>query len=274
MKLWKAIHHWLQSFHKKPLQNPHQFLNYLRQGQEEGIIDQDTLSMIEGVLQLAQLRARDIMLPKTQMICIAHNTDFSEIIRQITEHEHSRYPVTTEGNEEVIGILHAKDLLRFYNTTDQNFDIEDVLRTPSIVPESKRIDILLREFRSSRNHMAIVIDEYGEISGFITIEDIIELITGDIEDEFDIDEDAYIKNHGNTRYIIKAQTPIRECNTILQTTFKDDLQDTIGGLITTHLGHVPVRGERVFLEGLEFKVLHADARRIKLLSCIDKRTQA
>ena len=169
--------------------------------------------------------------------------------------------------------MHAKDLLRFHAQNDEPFDLFDIAREATIVPESKRLDSLLNDFRHNRNHMAIVVDEYGAVSGFVTLEDIIEQIIGDIEDEFDIDEEAYIKTHGDAHYIIKAHTPVEEFNEQLDADFSDDHYDTIGGIIMAAFGYLPKRNEMVMVDNFEFKILNADARRIKLVECFDRRPQ-
>lgn len=227
--------------------------------------------MIEGVIQFSQMRVRDIMLPKKQITFISLNDDFKKIIETVTSSGHSRFPVTGDSEDDIIGILHAKDLLRFHGQTDEELDLSDVIRLATFVPESKRLDVLLSEFRSNRNHMALVVDEYGAVSGFVTIEDVIEQIIGDIADEFDIDEEAYIKAHGDSQYIIKAHMPIEEFNEELNCNFSDETYDTIGGIVMAGFGYLPKRGEIITLDQFEFKVINADARRIKLLSCLDKR---
>ena len=214
------------------------------------------------------------MLPKNQMVCIKEEEEYKEILKIVTRSGHSRFPVTRENADEIIGILHAKDLLRYQLTSHDSFDLLDICRQVTFVPESKRLDSLLSEFRSNRNHMAIVVDEYGEVSGFVTIEDIIEQIIGDIEDEFDIDEEAYIKAHDDSHYIIKGHTPIEDFNEQLHTNFSNETYDTIGGIVMNNFGYLPKRGEAITIGSFEFKIINADARRIKLLECIDNRVAA
>lgn len=252
--------------------NRDQLIKFLRNIHAKNIIDADTLDMLEGVILLSQLKVRDIMLPKNQMICITTDASSEEAIRIINQSGHSRFPLIENNKDNVVGIVHAKDLLRFYNLEDNNFDLLDIARQVSFVPESKRLDSLLAEFKNNRNHMAIVVDEYGEVAGFVTLEDILEQIIGDIEDEFDIDEEAYIKVHGDNHYIVKAHTPIEEFNEQLRANFSGESYDTIGGIVTTNFGYLPKRGETIELEGFKFKILNADARRIKLLECIDNRS--
>lgn len=262
----------LRQFLQVEPQNKEELINLLRDAHIRSLIDSETLGMIEGVIQFAQMRVRDIMLPKKQMTSISQDAEYKEIVDIVTSSGHSRFPVTGDHKDEIIGILHAKDLLRFQTEKDIDFDLHDIIRVATFVPESKRLDLLLSEFRSNRNHMAIVVDEYGAVSGFVTIEDIIEQIIGDIEDEFDIDEEAYIKAHGDGYYIVKAHTPIEEFNEQLHANFSDESYDTIGGIVMTNFGYLPKRGEVITIDQFEFKVINADARRIKLLACFDKRT--
>ena len=245
-----------------------ELIRLLRDAQIRALIDSDTLAMIEGVILLAQIKVRDIMHPKKHMTSIAKKASFEEIMTIVSESGHSRFPVTEEDNGDIIGILHAKDLL---GEDAENIDIEDLMREAQYVPESKRLDLLLRELRINRNHMAIVVDEYGHTSGFITLEDIIEQVTGEIEDEFDIDEEHSIRRHENGQYMIKGDTSIEEFNQTLHADFNDDIYDTMSGIIMAELGHLPQCGESITLKGLEFKIINADARCIKLLECIDLR---
>lgn len=253
--------------------NKDELINLLRESQRDALIDADTLAMIEGVILLSELKVRDVMLPKKQMHSISKRSSLLEVITLITQSGHSRFPVTEANKDEVIGILHAKDLLRFQADTSAEFDLDDLVRQALFVPESKRLDLLLREFRSNRNHMAIVVDEYGAVAGFITLEDIMEQIIGDIEDEFDIDEEAYIKKHTPSHYVIKAHIPIEEFNIALGTQLSDETYDTLGGVLIAMLGHLPARGETIAFDNLEFKIVNADARSIKLVECLDKRVK-
>lgn len=252
-------------------QNQEELVDLLRDAQIRSLISSETLAIIEGAILFSKMRVRDIMIPKNQMISINLDDKFYEIIQKVTQTGHSRFPVQDENSEEIIGILHTKDLLRYQASNIESFDLMDICRQPTFVPESRRLDSLLTEFKSKRNHMAIVVDEYGEVSGFVTIEDIIEQIIGDIEDEFDIEENAYIKAHGESHYIIKAHTPIEEFNEQLQADFSDEVYDTIGGIVMSHFGHLPKRGEMIRINSFEFRVINADARRIKLLECVDQR---
>ncbi|MCX7117987.1 MAG: CBS domain-containing protein [Legionellales bacterium] len=255
--------------HLEP-QSIEQLITVIRETQKQEIIDTETLTMIEGVILFSQMQVRDIMLPKNQMTCIDHETTLSNVFTIVTESGHSRFPVT-DSKQEVIGILHAKDLLRLKTHENTDNFLSDIVRQATFVPESKRLDLLLSDFRANRNHMAIVVDEYGAVSGFVTLEDIIEQIIGDIEDEFDIDEEAYIKAHADSHYILKAHTPIDEFNEQLHAHFSDESYDTMGGIVMSHFGYLPKRGEIITIDHFEFKVINADARRIKLLACFDKR---
>lgn len=262
----------LKQFLQVEPKNKEELITLLRDAQIRSLIDAETLGMIEGVIEFSKMRVRDIMLPKKQMTCLSEEDDLKQVIETVTTTGHSRFPVTSTNKEEIIGILHAKDLLRFYSEDISDFDLSDIVRQATFVPESKRLDLLLSEFRNNRNHMALVVDEYGTVSGFVTIEDIIEQIIGDIEDEFDVDEEAYIKVHGDAQYIVKAHTPIEEFNDQLQADFNDDVYDTIGGIVMAKFGYLPERGEMITIDQFEFKIISADARRIKLLSCLDKRS--
>lgn len=261
----------LKHFLQLEPQNKDELISLLRDAHIRALIDSETLAMIEGVILFSQMQVRDIMLPKKQMTCIEQTAELTEVVEIVTQSGHSRFPVTDNKNE-VIGILHAKDLLRFQTDENPSYDLLDIVRQATFVPESKRLDLLLSEFRSNRNHMAIVVDEYGATAGFVTLEDIIEQIIGDIEDEFDIDEEAYIKTHGDTHYMIKAHTPIEDFNEQLQANFNDETYDTMGGIVMNKFGYLPRRGEIITIDQFEFKVVNADARRIKLLECIDLRS--
>lgn len=261
----------LKQFLQGEPQNQEELVSLLRDAQIRSLINSETLAMIEGAILFSKMRVRDIMLPKNQMVFLNQDDEYGDIIKVVTRTGHSRFPVTGENSDEIIGILHAKDLLRYQLGNIESFDLLDTCRQVTFVPESRRLDSLLSEFRCNRNHMAIVVDEYGEVSGFVTIEDIIEQIIGDIEDEFDVDEDAYIKTHHDHHYIIKAHTPIEEFNEHMHTDFSDEIYDTIGGIVMNSFGYLPKRGETITINDLEFKIINADARRIKLLECIDKR---
>jgi len=255
------------------LQSKAQLTEVLRDAQLRSVIDDETLSMLEGALAFSELKVRDIMLPKKQMVSIEQQMVLEDIIPIVTKSGHSRFPVVSERMSNVVGILHAKDLLRYHNVQAENFNLRDILRQATVVPESKRLDSLLHDFRSHRNHMAIVVDEYGSLLGFVTLEDIIEQIIGDIEDEFDIDEEANIKEHTDAHYIIKGHTPIKEFNEHLHAKFSEEFYDTISGILTSNFGRLPKPGESIRIDDIEFKIISADSRRIQLIDCLDHRAQ-
>lgn len=243
-----------------------QLISVLRDAEERDILSPDMLSMIESVMQVSEMQVRDIMVPKSQMIFIDEDSKLDDILPIVIDSGHSRFPVMSESNQDVIGILLAKDLLKsHFQKAETTFDIHSILRPPKFVPQSKRLDILLREFRVNRNHMAIVIDEYGHVSGLITIEDVLEQIVGDIEDEYDIDESNEIKKHAEGSYTVKATLPIEEFNEYFKTNYSDEEFDTIGGLVLQAFGYLPKRGEVIKVGNYKFKVLHSDNRRIYLL---------
>jgi magnesium and cobalt transporter len=251
--------------------NREDLIETLETAQERGLLDHGALAMIEGVLELHELRARDLMIPRGQMAVLEHSMGFDELLQRVLESGHSRYPVIGEDRDEVLGLLLVKDLLHLIpntrNDTQDNdaqaeFDIAPYLRPALFVPESKRIDALLAELRASRNHMALVIDEYGGIAGLVTIEDILEEIVGAIDDEHDVAEDVLIRAAGNDRYIVHALTPIEEFNAATGAELSDADFDTIGGFVTHAIGHLPQRDEVIELEGFKFRVISADRRRL------------
>jgi magnesium and cobalt transporter len=237
----------------------------LRSMQQKEVIDIDALHMIEGVLQVSQMRVSEIMVPRSEIITIHKDASLDEILPIVISSAHSRFPVIGENKDEVIGVLLAKDLLNYRREEPERFIIKDILRPVIFIPESKRLNILLHEFRKSRHHIAIIVDEYGGVSGLVTIEDVLEQIVGDIEDEHDIDNYVYIRKHKDNIYSVKALTPIEDFNEFFNTELKDDEFDTIGGLILKAFGHFPKRGETVTIEGIPFTVLRSSDRRIQLL---------
>lgn len=243
-------------------------IELLREAEDRNILDPDTLAMIEGALLVSELQVRDIMIPRIQMTVVRYDDALKAILTTAIESGHSRFPVIGDDTNEVMGILLAKDLLAYTADSINPFNIKDIMRPAAFVPESKRLNILLREFRASRNHMAIVVDEYSNVAGLVTIEDVIEEIVGNIEDEHDIDEEDYIRQHGRNRYTVQAITPISEFNEYFQTNLSDEEYDTIGGLVLNAFGHLPQRGETVEYGGFTIKVLRADRRRIHLLRLI------
>lgn len=243
-----------------------QLIDTLRTAQSSELIDPDAFSMIKGVLDVSDMQVRDIMVPRGQMVVLPRDEDFERLLQSVVRSGHSRFPVIGENRDEVEGILLAKDLLHFFaEKGEKEFDLTAYLREPVYVPESKRLDILLREFRSTRNHMAIVVDEYGGVAGLVTIEDVLEQIVGEIDDEFDAEQAANIYRHSPTRHTVKALTPIEEFNDHFGVEFSDEEFDTIGGLVMHAFGHLPKRGESIEIGGLRFTVLGADKRRLYLL---------
>ena len=245
-----------------------QLLAILRQAGERRLIDADALSMIEGVLQVSELAVRDIMVPRSKMDVIDINDSPEAFLPKVIETAHSRFPVVDGDRDKVLGILHAKELLRLYGA--ERVDVRDLLRPAVFIPESKRLDALLRDFRSDRHHLAIVVDEYGGTAGLITIEDVLEQIVGDIEDEFDYDEASdhvlpIEPGPNGPRYRARAITGIEDFNALAGTDLPTDQFDTLGGLITERFGRVPHRGEAVEISGLRFEVLRVDGRQIHLL---------
>ncbi|MBI5750553.1 MAG: CBS domain-containing protein [Hydrogenophilales bacterium] len=241
-----------------------QLIELLHSAYERNLLDADALAMIEGVLQVSESQVRDIMIPRAQMDVVDINDPPEKFLPFVIATAHSRFPVTDKDRDDVIGILLAKDMLRYYAGEEVN--VRAMLRPAVFIPESKRLNVLLKEFRSNRNHIAIVVDEYGGVAGLVTIEDVLEQIVGEIEDEFDFDEaeDNILRDrHG--RYRVKALTEISDFNEALGTQFSDEDFDTVGGLVVSQFGRLPKRGESVFLEGLKFQVLRADSRRLHSL---------
>ena len=265
----------LISLFKHEPRSQDQLIDILRDSEKRNLLDPDALAMIEGALQVSDMQVRDIMIPRVQMIMVKNSAEPKDILNVVLESGHSRFPVIGDDADEILGILMAKDLLAYYaNSEQEKFNIKDLMRPAIFVPESKRLNILLREFRSSRNHMAIVVDEYSCISGLVTIEDVIEEIVGDIEDEHDIDEEDYIKPYGRNRYTVSALTPIDEFNEYFQTGLSDEEYDTIGGLILSAFGQVPKRGDLLEFAGFNVKILRADKRRIYLMRMTRQENQA
>jgi len=241
-------------------------LELLRNAEQDQVLDADALSIIEGALQVSSMQVRDIMIPRSQVVTVPSKLSFNKIIELVTEASHSRFPVTGENVDNVMGILLAKDLLPLVlHDNTEKFSIKDIVRPATFVPESKRLNVLLREFRATRQHMAIVIDEYGSVCGAVTIEDVLEQIVGEIEDEYDVDDESYIKKFDNENHIVKALTPVDEFNSYFKTDFSDQEFTTIGGLVLQQFSHIPERGETVNIGPFLITVLNADSRQIKLL---------
>jgi magnesium and cobalt transporter len=258
---------WLNDLFAAELDAEHLgFEDLLREAAARELLNSDALNIIYGALQVADMRARDIMIPRSQMASVNVDARLEEFLPFVIEQKHSRFPVIGDDLDDVKGILHAKDILPWTLEDDwDDFDIKDVIRTASVVPESKRLNDLLQEFRSTRNHMAVVIDEYGHVSGVVTIEDVLEQIVGDIEDEHDIDDDSFIKELDERSFTVKGITTIEDFNEYFGTHFDAEQFDTIGGIVAKEFGYLPKREETVVVEGFVFKVLNADSRRIRLL---------
>jgi magnesium and cobalt transporter len=247
-----------------------QLITLLRSAHDHNLLDADGLAMIEGVMQVAEMQARDIMVPRAQMDVIDVNEPPDRFIPLVIETAHSRFPVIGEGKDDVIGILLAKDLLRYY-AGEEEFNVREMLRPAVFIPESKPLNVLLKEFRKNRNHIAIVVDEYGGVAGLITIEDVLEQIVGDIEDEYDFDEaEDNIVQEKRGIYRVKALTEIADFNAAFGTAFSDEEFDTVGGLVLKRFGRVPKRGEQLLIDQWNFRVLRADSRRIYLLQVAKK----
>lgn len=243
-----------------------ELLELLRDAQQRDLLEMDALMMIEGVMQVSEMQVRDIMIPRAQMVALKQESTLDELLPLIAESGHSRFPVIGEDIDEVVGLILAKDLLPYFiGERRHEFNVRDVLRPAVFVPDSKRLNILLKDFRSNRNHMAIVVDEFGSAAGLVTVEDVVEQIVGEIEDEHDIDEDIFIKKQSDDCFIIKALTPIEEFNDYFKCDFSDEEFDTIGGLVMQGFGRMPERGEEITIGRHHMKILSADSRRIHLI---------
>ena len=259
----------LKQFSKVP-QDQESLIDIVRLAEENNIVEPDTMAMMEGALQVSNMRVNEIMVPRVQIVTIHQDATQDEILASVIESGHSRFPVIADNKNQVVGILLAKDLLSFFakGNESEDFDIKSMIRPTVYVPESKRLNVLLREFRQDRNHMAIVVDEYGGIAGLVTIEDVIEEIVGEIEDEHDIEEEETIIQHSKNRYTVKAITNVDEFNQFFGSEFDDSEFDTMGGLVMNAFGHVPKRGETIELEGFSIRILRSDKRRIQFMRFI------
>ncbi|WP_097460082.1 HlyC/CorC family transporter [Mangrovitalea sediminis] len=254
-----------QAFSNEP-ESADDILEILRDAETQHIIDSDAMSIIEGAMQVTDMRVEEIMIPRSQMVTVKAANDPRDYLPEIIESAHSRFPVMGDNPDEVIGILLAKDLLPLALQNRLGRDtIREVLRPATFVPESKRLNQLLKEFKETRNHMAIVVDEYGGVAGLITIEDVLEQIVGEIEDEHDFDEEAQIKTRDDGSYAVKAVTPVEDFNEFFKTSLDEEEFDTVGGIVLKAFGHLPRRGESITLDGLDFTVLNADNRVIRLI---------
>jgi magnesium and cobalt transporter len=242
----------------------------LRQASQRGLVEADALSMLEGVLEVGDLQVRDIMIPRAQMVFVRRDDPFAKLLPVVVESGHSRFPVMDEDRDDIVGILLAKDLLRLYaNDVRERFDIREYMRPVVFVPESKRLNVLLKEFRRNRNHMALVVDEYGGVSGLVTIEDVIEQIVGEIDDEFDVEDDHNIRKEAERQFTVRGVTRIDEFNEYFSAHLSEEEGfDTVAGLLMKEFGRLPRRGDAATIDGFEFRVTRADRRRIDALRVV------
>jgi hemolysin (HlyC) family protein len=245
-------------------QDQDELLEVLREARTNNLLGADAFAMMEGVLRVAEMRARDIMVPRVQMVVLPKDAELKTIFPIVLEHGHSRFPVIEDDRSQVVGILLAKDLLP-HTITNLDIKVGELMRPVSVIPESKRLNVLLKEFRTNRNHMAIVVDEYGTAAGLVTIEDVLEQIVGEIEDEHDQEEENYIIQRGENEYTVKALTPIEDFDDYFKSEFTSDEYDTVAGLIVTRLGRLPKKGDKVVDGKFRFEVIRADNRRVHLL---------
>jgi magnesium and cobalt transporter len=261
-----------QSFSGEP-QDREELLGVLREASERGLVDSEALTMLEGVLDVGNIQVRDIMVPRAQMVCVRRDDPSSAIMPVVVESGHSRFPVMDADRDDIVGILLAKDLLRLcISDVHERFDIREYMRPAVFVPESKRLNVLLKDFRRNRNHMAIVVDEYGGVSGLVTIEDVIEQIVGEIDDEFDVEDDQNIRKEADRQYTVRGVTRIDEFNEYFDSKLSEEEGfDTVAGLLMKELGRLPRRGEAASIDGFEFRVARADRRRIDALRVVPPR---
>jgi magnesium and cobalt transporter len=247
-------------------QDQEELLELLRSASQRHIMDSEALAIVEGALSVSQMQARDIMIPRSQAVMVSRNALPTDILQLMTETAHSRFPVVDDDRDDVIGILLAKDVLSAVVSTQTfDFDLREILRPAVFIPESKRLNVLLREFRARRNHMAIVVDEYGGVAGIVTIENVLEQIVGEIEDEHDIDDDSPILQRDDATYTIKALTDVEDFNEYFKVDWSDDDFDTVGGYVVNQFGHMPARKEQITIDRFQFTVIRADNRRVHLL---------
>jgi len=242
-----------------------QLLDVMREANKRGVLDADSFAMLEGALAVAEMQVRDIMVPRAEMVCLRRDDALASILPAVIESGHSRFPVVDGDRDDVVGILLAKDLLRASGSAAARFDMREFLRPAVFVPEAKRVNVLLQEFRVNRNHMALVVDEYGGVAGLLTIEDVIEQIIGDIDDEFDVDDDQNIRQEADQQYTVRGSTRIDEFNEHFATQLPDSEFETVAGVVMQQFGRVPRRGEAVTINGWEFRVLRTDRRRLDSL---------
>ena len=260
----RGVREWLSGLFSDEPEDVHELMQLLRDAADRQMFDDEALNIIFGALHVGDMHARDIMIPRSALVVVHEDQDLKALLPIVIESRHSRFPVVGDSMDDIKGILHAKDLLPL--VLDQSeFSMKDCIRPASVVPVSKRLNVLLQEFRATRNHMALVVDEYGQIAGAVTIEDVLEQIVGDIEDEHDVHDDSGIKQMEPHSFHVKATLPIDEFNEHFATDMSDDEFDTIGGIVLHAFGHLPERGETVEIGDLHFEVLNADSRRVRLL---------
>lgn len=255
-----------QAFSGEP-RNREELIEELRHARQNGLVDGDTLAMLEGALGVSDKQVADVMVPRAQMVWLGIDTSLKEVLRIVTESGHSRFPVHGEDKDEVLGLLLAKDLLRHFASGATEFELRRVLRPMTLIPESKKLNVLLKEFRLNRTHMAVVVDEYGGVAGLITIEDVLEEIVGEIDDEHDAEDkpEVHITPQPDGAFVVQALTPVEDFNEHFRVSFDTEAADTVGGLVTHAFGHLPERGEAIEIGGFLFEVAKADARRVQLL---------
>jgi len=262
----RGVRGWLSDMFSEAPDDVAALLEVLQDATERQLIDVDALNIIVGALHVADMHARDIMIPRSALVVVHEDQQPAELLPLVIDSKHSRFPVVGDDVDDIKGILHAKDLLSLVLEGDgQRFDIKDFIRPAAVIPESKRLNVLLEEFRANRNHMALVVDEYGQISGAVTIEDVLEQIVGEIEDEHDVDDDSFVKQLEPDSFHVKANTTIEDFNEYFSLSLSDDEFDTIGGIVLQAFGHLPELGESIEVAGLKFEVLNADSRRLRLL---------
>lgn len=262
----RGVYDWFVSLFSDEPETRAELLEMLRDAADRQLVDAGALNIIYGAIGVSEMQARDIMVPRSQLAFVREGDALDDIIRVVVDTQHSRFPVIGNDLDDVKGILHAKDLIRLLlDGGREHFQIKDHMRQATAIPESKRLNVLLEEFRANRNHMAVVVDEYGQVAGVVTIEDVLEQIVGEIEDEHDVDDTGGIKPMADGWYVVKAETTIEDFNEHFKTRFEDDEFDTIGGIVLQAFGHLPKRGERTVLGDYEFRVLNSDSRRLRLL---------
>jgi magnesium and cobalt transporter len=248
-------------------QDLEQIIQLLRNAENKNVLNRETLEMIEGAFQVSKIQVKNIMIPRSHMVVVREDATLQDMLPIIIDSAHSRFPVVGDSRDEVLGILLAKDLLRFFiEGKQEEFSLDDVIRPAVVIPESKRVNTLLSEFKDGRNHMAIVVDEYSSVSGLVTIEDVLEQIVGEITDEHDVEEGRYIFEHSMGHFGIKALTPIEDFNEFFSTTYSDKDFETFGGLVLSKFGHLPKKGEKIEFDNFQIEVLRADKRRLHLLN--------